>query len=205
MIIQNLEKKIRTVTIVTVFTVVASACMVAFALYSAFSMVEKEQNQVYVLSNGIPLLAERTSQQEDLKIESMSHIEMFHQFFFTLSPDDEYMEWTLRKALYLIDESGVKQRNTLKEKGFYQNIVAASAVFSIITDSIDVDIEKKDFTYYGKQFIERPSSKLIRRLVTKGMFKIVPRTPNNPHGLLITNWRTIENEDIKYTSKTTRL
>ena len=190
MIIQNLEKKIRTVTIVTVTTVVVSACLVAFTLYSAFSMV---------------LLAERTSQQEDLMIESMSHVEMFHQFFFTLSPDDEYMEWTLKKALYLIDESGVKQRNTLKEKGFYQNIVAASAVFSIITDSIDVDIEKMDFTYYGKQFIERPSSKLVRRLITKGMIKQVPRTPNNPHGLLITNWRTVENEDLKYTSKSTRL
>ena len=192
MIIQNLEKKIRTVTIVTVTTVVVSACLVAFTLYSAFSMV-------------IPLLAERTSQQEDLMIESMSHVEMFHQFFFTLSPDDEYMEWTLKKALYLIDESGVKQRNTLKEKGFYQNIVAASAVFSIITDSINVDIEKMDFTYFGKQFIERPSSKLVRRLVTKGMIKQVPRTPNNPHGLLITNWRTVENEDLKYTSKSTRL
>ena len=200
-----MEKKIRTVTIVTVTTVVVSACLVAFTLYSAFSMVEKEQSQVYVLSNGIPLLAERTSQQEDLMIESMSHVEMFHQFFFTLSPDDEYMEWTLKKALYLIDESGVKQRNTLKEKGFYQNIVAASAVFSIITDSINVDIEKMDFTYFGKQFIERPSSKLVRRLVTKGMIKQVPRTPNNPHGLLITNWRTVENEDLKYTSKSTRL
>ena len=43
MIIQNLEKKIRTVTIVTVTTVVVSACLVAFTLYSAFSMVCAEQ------------------------------------------------------------------------------------------------------------------------------------------------------------------
>lgn len=205
MIIQNLERKIRIVTIVTVTTVISSAILVAFTLYSAFAMVSKEQDQVYVLTNGIPLLAERTEQKEDIKIESMSHIEMFHQFFFTLSPDDEYMDWTLKKALYLVDESGMKQRNTLKERGFYQNIIAASAVFSIITDSIQFDDEKMTFTYYGKQFIERPSSKLTRKLVTKGNIKKVPRTKNNPHGMIITNWRTVENEDLKYTQKQTSL
>lgn len=204
-LIQNLENKIRTVTIVTVTIVTACVIIVVATLALTLSMIRDQQKQVYVLSNGIPLLAERTDQQNDLLIESKSHIEMFHQFFFTLSPDDEYIDYTLKKALYLVDESGLKQMNTLKEKGFYTNVIAASAVFSIITDSIEVSVDSMTFTYYGKQHIERPSSKLVRRLVTKGNIKTIPRTQNNPHGLLIYNWRTTENEDLNYTAKRTKL
>lgn len=188
-----------------VTVVVACIVIVVATLYLSFSMVQDQQNQVYVLSNGIPMLAERTSQQNDQMIESKSHVEMFHQYFFTLSPDDDYIDYTIKKALYLIDESGVKQLNTLKEKGFYRNIIAASAVFSILTDSIIINLDSMQFTYYGKQHIERPTSKLKRRLVTKGNIKVVPRTNNNPHGMLITNWRTIENEDLEYNTKATRL
>ena len=42
---------------------------------------------------------------------------------------------------------------------------------------------------------------LMRELVTAGQVKRVPRTENNPHGLLITNWRTLLNKDIEQKSK----
>lgn len=38
--------------------------------------------------------------------------------------------------MYLIDESGLAQYNALKEKGFYGNVMASSAVFSIYCDSV---------------------------------------------------------------------
>lgn len=201
MIIQNLENKIRIVTIVTAATVVTSAIVSVVTIFLAFSMVKKEQSQVYVLSNGIPLLAQRIEQQQDLMIETKSHIEMFHGYFFNIAPDDEYIDWTTKKALYLIDESGVRQKKTLVEKGFYQNVITSSAVLSLITDSIQVNLDSMSFTYWGKQHIERPSSKTIRSLITKGNIKKTKRTPNNPHGLLIFNWRTIENNDLNYVRK----
>lgn len=37
-----------------------------------------------------------------------------------------------------------------------------------------------------------------RSLITVGSIENVPRTRNNPHGLLITNWRTLENKDLDY-------
>ena len=202
MLIQNLEKKIRTVTIIATTAVTASALVVIITIFLCMRAIDREQNQVYVLSNDIPLFAERTSQKEDLIIEAKSHIEMFHQYFFSLSPDDEYIDYTLRKALYLIDESGVKQKKTLQEKGFYNNIKTASAVMTIMTDSIRFSPDSMSFTYFGKQHIERPSSYVIRLLTTKGNVKKVPRSGNNPHGLLITNWRTVENKDIDYKQKT---
>ena len=126
---------------------------------------------------------------------------MFHHYFFTLAPDDKYIKYTMEKAMYLIDESGLAQYNALKEKGFYGNIMGTSAVFSIFCDSIKFNEDNMSFTYYGRQRIERRTSVLMRELVTEGFVKRVPRTENNPHGLLIVNWRTILNKDIDQRKK----
>ena len=41
----------------------------------------------------------------------------------------------------------------------------------------------------------------MRELVTAGQLKRVPRTENNPHGLLIVNWLTLLNRDIEQKTK----
>ena len=95
----------------------------------------------------------------------------------------------------------VSFNRNLKEKGFYGNIMGTSAVFSIFCDSIRFNEENMSFTYYGRQRIERRTSVLMRELVTEGYLKRVPRTENNPHGLLIVNWRTILNKDLEQRTK----
>ena len=129
------------------------------------------------------------------------YMENFHHLFFTLAPDDKYIKYTMDKAMYLVDETGLAQYNTLKERGFYNNIMGTSAVFSIYCDSINFDPQKMEFKYYGRQRIERRTSILTRELVTAGQLKRVPRTDNNPHGLLIVNWRTLLNKDIEQKTK----
>jgi len=164
-------------------------------------MVTDAQRKVYVLDGNVPILVNRTTMEETLGVEAKSHVEMFHHYFFTLAPDDKYIRYTMEKAMYLVDETGLAQYNTLKEKGFYNNIMGTSAVFSIFCDSIRLDEAKMEFTYYGRQRIERRSNILMRELVTAGQLKRVPRTENNPHGLLIVNWRTLLNKDIEQKSK----
>ena len=75
--------------------------------------------------------------------------------------------------------------------------MCTSGVFSIFCDGVIVEREKMEFAYYGRQRIERRTSILTRELVTAGRLKRVPRTDNNPRGLLITNWRTLLNKDIE--------
>lgn len=133
--------------------------------------------------------------------EIRRYMENFHHLFFTLAPDDKYIKYTMDKAMYLVDETGLAQYNTLKEKGFYNNIMGTSAVFSIYCDSINFDPQMMEFKYYGRQRIERRTSILTRELVTAGQLKRVPRTDNNPHGLLIVNWRTLLNKDIEQKTK----
>mgnify|MGYP007042242898 CR=1 FL=1 len=80
----------------------------------------------------------------------------------------------MEKAMYLVDETGLAQYNTLKEKGFYSNILGTSAVFSIFCDSIAFNKEKMEFTYYGRQRIERRSNILMRELVTRDSSSVYP-------------------------------
>ena len=42
---------------------------------------------------------------------------------------------------------------------------------------------------------------IIRDLIYRSPLKRVPRTENNPHGLLIVNWRTLLNKDIEQKTK----
>ena len=196
-VIRNLENKIKLVLIISSVFMVCCVVVSLGAIFASMKMVNDAHQKVYVLDGNVPILVQRTAMSETLEIEAKSHVELFHHLFFTLAPDDKYINYTLEKAMYLVDESGLAQLNTLKEKSFYNNIVGTSSVFSIFCDSINFDKEKMTFTYYGRQRIERKSSIMYRKLVTAGSLLRVPRTENNPHGLMITNWRTLLNEDLE--------
>lgn len=99
--------------------------------------------------------------------------------------------------MYLADASALKQKQAMTENGFYSDIVSSSAVCSIMCDSISLNQETLEFTYYGKQLIKRRTSQIRRSMITTGKLQSVPRSKNNPHGLLICNWRTLENKDLK--------
>lgn len=201
MVIKNLENKIKLVGIICVSVIIGCVIISLSSFWTARGMVADAQKKIYVLDGNVPVLVQRTSMEETLEVEAKAHVEAFHHYFFTLAPDDKYIQYTMEKAMYLVDETGLAQYNTLKEKGFYNNIMGTSAVFSIFCDSIKFDKEKMEFTYYGRQRIERRTSILMRELVTAGQLKRVPRTENNPHGLLIVNWRTLLNKDIEQKTK----
>ena len=201
MVIKNLENKIKLVMIVCTLFLVGCIVISLGSIWTARGMVSDAQKKVYVLDSNVPVLVKQTTMEETLDVEAKSHIDMFHHYFFTLAPDDKYIKYTMEKAMYLVDETGLAQYNALKEKGLYSNIMGTSAVFSIFCDSISFDDKSMEFTYYGRQRIERRTSILTRELVTAGVLKRVPRTENNPHGLLITNWRTLFNKDIEQKDK----
>ena len=201
MVIKNLENKIKLVLILCSLFLLGCIVISFGSIWAARTMVDDAQKKVYVLDGNVPILVNRSTMEETLDVEAKSHVEMFHHYFFFFFSDDKYIKYTMEKAMYLIDESGLAQYNALKEKGFYGNIMGTSAVFSIFCDSIKFNEENMSFTYYGRQRIERRTSVLMRELVTEGFVKRVPRTENNPHGLLIVNWRTILNKDIDQRKK----
>ena len=118
MVIKNLENKIKLVGIICSFFLVGCIVISLGSIWTARSMVVDAQQKIYVLDGNVPILVDRTTMDETLDVEAKSHVERFHHLFFTLAPDDKYINYTMSKAMYLVDETGLAQYNTLKEKGF---------------------------------------------------------------------------------------
>lgn len=196
MLIQSLEQKTRLALMTVLLTIVGNVVICGFLIAYCAKLISEERHQVYVLDGSIPFLAQRTKEEANFVMEAKADIQLFHQYFFNLAPDDDYIKWTLGKALYMADGSALKQKQGMDESGFFNDVVSSSATCTIICDSIKLDEKTRKFTYYGTQTIRRPSRTLRRTLITTGGLINAPRTENNPHGLLITNWRTLKNIDL---------
>ncbi|RZJ92809.1 MAG: conjugative transposon protein TraK [Chryseobacterium sp.] len=203
MIIKNIESKIRLATFLCFGSFATSIAIVLAVSFFAYRQVADARKSVYVLdANSVPLMARQTNVQLNRAAEYRAHVGQFHSLFFSLTPDDKYIEYQMKRAMYLIDESGALQYNNLKEKGFFNSILSSSAVLTLQTDSIHIDEVRKYFRYYGRQKIDRRSSTIIRSLVTEGELKdLETRSDNNPHAVLITRWKTLENKDLENVQK----
>jgi len=202
MIIKNIEAKIRLATFAMLGSLVTSIIISITVCLYCYGLVTNSRKSIYLLDNNVPILARQTDMQMNRPAEYRAHVDLFHSVFFSLTPDDKFIEYQMKKAMYLIDESGAQQYNNLKEKGYFTSILSSSSVLTLQTDSIFLDMPRKYFRYYGKLKIDRRSATVLRSLVTEGYLKDIPRSENNPHGILIVNWKTLENKDLENVQKT---
>lgn len=202
MIIKSIESKIRLATVLSVGSFITSIVVCIAVSAYAYKQVANARQSIYILDNDIPILAKQTNMQMNRPAEYKAAVDIFHSLFFSLTPDDKHIEYQMRKAMYLADESGVLQYNNLKEKGYFNSILSSSSVLTLHTDSITIDRNNR-FVFYGKQKIDRRSATITRTLITEGLLIDIPRSENNSHGVLITNWKTVENKDLNYVSKNT--
>lgn len=201
--LKNIESAFKHLKLFTFVVVCCSAVIACYSIYSAFTEVNSIQGKVYVISNGKLLEAVATDRKENIPVELRDHIRMFHHDFFTLDPDEKANEASLAKALYLADNTAKQQYDNLKESGYYGNVVAGNVTQRIQDDSITLDLNQNPyyFRYYGKQAITRPTSKVIRRIITEGYLRETSQSDHNPHGFLIERWQTLDNADLSITKR----
>ncbi|QGY47717.1 conjugative transposon protein TraK [Maribellus comscasis] len=196
----DIQRKFRftVYVLLTVSLVVIGLSSYIFTL--SVRMVEDSRQKIYVLDNGKSLLvALREDISENRDAEARDHVKRFHELFFTLEPDKEYIENNIREALYLADRSAMDQYRSFKENNVYNQVIASDISMTISTDSIHLDFSSYpySFTYYGKQKIVRTSNITLRNLETTGHLRNISRTDNNPHGFLMERWRIVDNNDIE--------
>jgi len=201
MMIKNIESKIRLATLVSVGSLMASVVITIVVSFFAYRQVSSARRSIYILDNHVPMLAKQTDLQLNRPAEYRADVDLFHSLFFSLTPDDRFIEYQMKKAMYLVDESGARQYNDLKEKGYFSSVLSSSSVLTLQTDSILLDLSKRYFRFYGKQRIDRRSATVVRSLITEGTLRDMPRSENNPHGVLITQWKILENKDLENVQK----
>jgi conjugative transposon TraK protein len=196
---KNIDTAFRQMRFFT-FAIIISCCFITvYGLYIANKSVGESGKRIYILANGKVLEAFAADRKDNIPVEARDHIKMFHQYFFSLDPDDKVIQANISKALYLADGSAKEQYDNLKENSYYSNIISGNISQEVETDSISLDLTQYPFyfRYYGKEKIIRPVSIVIRSLTTEGFLRNVSRSDNNPHGFLIEKWKTLENKDIK--------
>lgn len=201
--VRNLETAFQHVRLFCIVVVLGSLGMAVTISISSLRSAERARQSVYVLSAGKVMEAFASDRKENLPVEARDHIRTFHQYFFTLSPDDKAITLGITRALYLADGSAKKLYDNLKENGYYAGVIAGNISQSIVVDSIALD--QGSYPYYFRcwatQTIVRPTSEVTRSLVTEGWLRTCVRSDNDPHGLLIERLNTVENRDIKVTDR----
>lgn len=172
----------------------------SFVFVSSLRLVERSRQKIYVLDNGKSLLlALRADISDNRPAEARDHIKRFHELFFTMEPDKQYIESNTREALFLADDSAMKQYRSYKENNVYNQVISLDISMTLETDSVQIDFSSYpyQFRFFGKQRIVRKSNITIRKLETTGQLRNISRTDHNPHGFLIENWLITDNKDLE--------
>ncbi len=160
---------------------------------------DRARNTIYLLSAGKALEAFASDRKENIPVEARDHIRSFHQFFFTLAPDEKVIDSNIARSLYLADGSAKKLYDNLKENGYYADIISGNINQRIVIDSVALDMHPYPFYFrcWATQQIIRPTSVVTRSLITEGYLRNSVRSDNDPHGFLIERWKILEKKDLK--------
>lgn len=196
--LKNIDTAFKHIRLFSFVLICACAAICCYAIYAAMKEVARVQGKVYILSNGKLLEATAADRKANLPVELRDHVRTFHYFFFTLDPDDKANTDNMARALYLADNSAKTQYDNLRESGYYTSVVGGNITQRIEEDSIVVNIEQRPyyFRYYGKLRIVRPTSTVLRNMITEGFLRETAQTDHNPHGFLIERWTTLDNKDL---------
>jgi conjugative transposon TraK protein len=195
---KNIDTAFRHVRGFTMLAVAGSALVACYALYKSFSAVALMQDKVYILANGKALEAYASDRKDNVPVEARDHVRTFHQYFFSLDPDDKVIKANVTKALYLADNSVKRIYDDLKENGYYSGIISGNISQTVFIDSVTIDINEYPYRFkcFARQNIIRTTSIMNRNLITQGTLRNVSRSDNNPHGFLIERFNTVENKDL---------
>jgi conjugative transposon TraK protein len=198
--LKNIDTAFRFVRFFSLLFLAGTIILGCYLVYRTTAVLQRGQQKIYVLANGKLIDAEAVERKDSLAVEIRDHVKMFHFYFYSLEPDEQINKRHLTSALYLADNSARQTYDNLTETGYYNNFITGNISQQVPgPDSVLVDITRPPyyFRYYGTLRIIRETSILTRSLVTEGTIRVLSAvSDNNPHGLLIENWKVLENKDL---------
>lgn len=174
-----------------VYTVVISSLVCSiFSLWMAFTTHKNALSSAFAINTeGSIIPLKLVTQKENFKVEALAHLELFHNYFYSI--DAGNYETNLEKALWLANNSVSDLYLQKKAEGLYNRLLQYSLVQNVLT--IDSKIQQQNGIYVFRTVtlfeINRGLTTDTYELVSSGKLITVDRNfPNNPHGLLITDY-----------------
>ena len=174
-----------------VFTVVGAAFASSFfSLWSVFEINQKMLNSMFAVNtDGSIIPLKLSEQQENLEVEAMAHLELFHRYFYGI--DAGNFETSLEKALWLGDSSVDNVYRQKKVQGLYNRLIQYSLVQKVREINSELDLSEEPYSFRSTINFEINRGSVVDyyELVTSGnLIKVDRHFPRNTHGLLITDY-----------------
>ena len=187
---QNIYAVLKLNRFVVIAVVICAFSSSIFSGWIAFSIHKRALNSAFAVNtNGEVIPLKLVSQKENFRVEALAHLELFHNYFYNI--DASNYEKNLEKALWLGNSSVDNLYRQKKADGVYNRLIQYSLVQKVL--SINSEVAEQEGKYSFKTItifeINRGSVIDTYELVSTGNLITVDRNfPNNPHGLLITNY-----------------
>lgn len=161
-----------------------------FAIVSVLKLNNKMLNSAFAVNtDGSVIPLQLTLQKENLEIEALSHLNLFHHYFYGI--DESNYEKNLEKALWLGDSSVDNIYRQKRADGVYNRLMQYSLVQKVIAVNTELTLGESGNTFKTETLFEINRGAVVDRyqLITSGELIQVDRNfPHNTHGLLITNF-----------------
>ncbi|MEZ4841283.1 MAG: conjugal transfer protein TraK [Flavobacteriaceae bacterium] len=147
-------------------------------------------NKAFVVNgDGSVIPLKMVSQRENLKVEALADLDLFHRYFYNL--DASNYESNIEKALWLGNSSIDALYRQKKADGFYNRLIQYSLVQKVLSIESEVDVQQEPYNFRTRTVfqINRGTVTDTYELITTGkLFHVDRNFPKNTHGLLITDF-----------------
>lgn len=178
-----------------VFASLGASCIITIgALLFAYKIYINSSETAYLINGKQTLVLEKGTVKENRKAEISAHLELFLNTFF--SYDAESVNQNTERGLHLIDGIGKTINDRNIESGYYNKIITSNAIVITTVDSMFID--EKSYPYKARvvatQKITRQTSQEEKWLNFTCDLEDISRSEDNPHGLLIKNFKLEKSE-----------
>lgn len=187
---KNIYTVLKTNRFIVIASVIGSVISSIVSIFMVIKLHKQSVNNAFVVNNDgnvIPL--KMVSQRENLQVEVLSHLELFHTYFYNI--DASNYEKNLEKSLWLGNSSVDGLYKQKKADGVYNRLLQFSLVQKVLKIESKIDISKEPYQFETTTIFEINRGSIIDtyQLKTSGNLIHVDRNfPKNTHGLLITNF-----------------
>jgi hypothetical protein len=186
---------------IVIAVVVGAIVTSTVSVILVFKLHRQTMNSAFAVNtDGSIIPLKLVSARENLEVEALAHLELFHTYFYHI--DASNYEKHLEKALWLGNSTVDALYQQKKADGVYNRLIQYSLIQKVVSIESKVDIQVEPYVFETTCVFEINRGSIIDtyELNTTGKLIHVDRNfPNNTHGLLITDFyektlRKINNE-----------
>lgn len=185
--------------LVTILSMVANI----FIVKSSFDDAEIERNEIFVAdAQHTLLLALSKDISTNRGNEAKAVVGKMHTHLFYITPTKSAIEGGIKNACDLSDASVKQYCDKLRERGWYNKMMADGISMEFMPDSIilyESDMSRYDFMVrlYGKTSTITPEYIEFKRIETTCYVQEEGRTIANPNGYRCCNFEVVKDERIR--------